>query len=240
MDRWACQEVSCLNTRSFCYPVDAVHLRVQPQHLKTWSMAINDDDGDVETIPERLGKTLMPSRPSTKNPFRDSSQSAKHTPQINSFASSSTSLSTVTNSTPLPQGSQPFLPYPYGVYPYSTHPPIYSQNSPFLPSMTHSAFHNNPSGSENRGHRSSSIPSEGEPEVDKLGEYIAWLIRINPGKREQLVTCLEKLREEDIVFGTIDAISDDMFMEWGISTGVRLLLKSHMKKWGRAKAKGRA
>ena len=104
--------------------------------------------------------------------------------------------------------------------------------------MTHTAFQN--SHSINRTLLSSSpIPSEGEPEVDKLGEYIAWLIRINPGKQEQLTRCLEKLRDEDIVFGTIDAIPNDIFSEWGISTGVRLLLKTHMKKWGRAKAKGR-
>ena len=69
MDRWACPDVSCPNSRGFCYPADGVHLRVMPQHLKTWSMAINDEDGDLETIPEHLAKTLTPSKTGAKNPF---------------------------------------------------------------------------------------------------------------------------------------------------------------------------
>src|SRR5436190_19767582 len=87
-------------------------------------------------------------------------------------------------------------------------------------------------------HRSSSVPSEFDSSIDKLAEYFKWLIKVNPTKAEPLAKYLETFRKEDIVFGTIEDISDTLFDTWGVSQGLKLMLKSHLKKWKRSKAKG--
>ena len=76
--------------------------------------------------------------------------------------------------------------------------------------------------------------------TDKLNEYIVWLVKINPAMKEPLENCLEKLQSEYIVFETIDAVSHEIFEEWGISMGVKLLLKTQKKKWTHAKVRERA
>ena len=39
--------------------------------MKTWSMAINEQEGDIDTMPVALAKSLMPAKLRIKNPFRD-------------------------------------------------------------------------------------------------------------------------------------------------------------------------
>jgi hypothetical protein len=72
-----------------------------------------------------------------------------------------------------------------------------------------------------------------------LSEYFDWLFKTYPTKAEPLGQCLETLRTKDIVYETISDISDELFNEWGCSAGVRLMVRSHMKKWDRSKAKRR-
>ena len=55
---WKCNK-ACLNKSGHWYVMDGVHFRLFAQNFKTWSMAINDDNADVETCPEELAKTLQ-------------------------------------------------------------------------------------------------------------------------------------------------------------------------------------
>ena len=50
MDHWACGKPPCPNERQFCVIVDGIYLRMIAQHMCTWSVAINDGDGDLETV----------------------------------------------------------------------------------------------------------------------------------------------------------------------------------------------
>ena len=63
--------MTCANKSGFCYIVDGIHLRMLPGNMKTWSMAINNDKADLETAPTTLATTLMPSKPTQKNPLRE-------------------------------------------------------------------------------------------------------------------------------------------------------------------------
>ena len=56
--------------RGFCVIVDGIHLQIIAQHICTWSMAINNSDGNLETTPTALKKTLMPVKSGIKNLFR--------------------------------------------------------------------------------------------------------------------------------------------------------------------------
>ena len=39
--------------------------------MKTWSMAINEQEGDIDTMPVALAKSLIPAKIGNKNPLRD-------------------------------------------------------------------------------------------------------------------------------------------------------------------------
>ena len=51
------------------------------QHMKTGSIAINQEEGDIDTMPVALEKSLMPAKIGNKNPLRDNDAktSAKNT-----------------------------------------------------------------------------------------------------------------------------------------------------------------
>jgi len=169
----------------------------------------------------------MPSRKTEVNRFRNPS---KETPSKD------------TNAGPPPMNlpPSPYLQYPYPYYPYGA-PPQYPQLPPPASYPQQVPMHAAPIPEpvEIAPHRSSSIPSEADPTIDKLAEYIKWLIKLNPTMAESLTLCLEIFQKKDIVFGTIMEVTDALFDKWEISDGVRLMLRSHMKKWERAKAKGR-
>ena len=199
--------------------------------MKTWSMAINEDDGDIESIPATLAKTLMPSKPGAKNPFRETSDKAPGK-DSNSTAA--------TLSTPPPQS--PYFPYPPHPYPYNPYGGGYAQYPQFPPPLPHYQQPVREATEEPKSSPSHSSPlaPESDSSNDKLAKYVTWLSKIYPTKVEQLAQCLETLKREDIVFGTMADISKALFDVWGISTGLQLMLKSHMSKWERAKTKGRA
>jgi hypothetical protein len=48
---------------------------------------------------------------------------------------------------------------------------------------------------------------------------------------------LETLKRKDIVFETLDTIDSTLWESWEVSHGIRLMLKSHQRKWERAEAK---
>jgi hypothetical protein len=198
--------------------------------MKVWSIAINEDEGDIEAAPLALAKTLMPAKHGIKNPFRENNDKP---------------VATDANPPNPPLHPQSYPQFPYGFFPFGA-PSSYSQLPPaFPPSPYAIPMANNPTPhsasrhGNDRRHRSSSLPSEADLSSDKLEEYFNWLARVNPTMSQQLLQCLETLRRHDIVFGTVENVSDALFDRWDVSDGIRLLLRSHLRKWERARAKGR-
>ena len=215
MQRWACGQNSCPNKSGHCYIVDGVHLKMLAQQMKTWSKAINEapDEVDFETAPISLARTFMPTKPSTKNPLRESGKAEKP-PEIPVLVPASTIQ--------LPPSLPPYH-YP-GYSPYA---------SLSYPQFTLSEVNHR---GQNDSHRSSSF-SDGDVCI-QLDEYINWLARIYPAKAEALALCKERLVEHDIIYKTITNIRDSCFDAWGISEGMRILLKTNQGKYERVVAKG--
>ena len=47
--------------------------------MKTWSMAINEGEGDIDVMPAALAKSLIPAKLRTKNPLRENAAKALDT-----------------------------------------------------------------------------------------------------------------------------------------------------------------
>jgi len=183
-------------------------------------MAINEDEGNIDTMPAALTKTLMPAKLGTKNPFRENAAKPLDTAANHHLS--------------LPPSAPLLGPIPYyhlllqyygaynGPYHQSGYPQPHQQAAP------------SPKRSRQR---SSSIPSEYDACTNKLADYIAWLIKRYPTKSEQLTACWETLKEKDIVFETLDPIDRDRWESWGVSDGICLMVKSHQRKWEHTQAK---
>ena len=195
--------------------------------MKTWSMAINEQEGDIDMMPVALAESLMPAKIGNKNPLRDNDAKTS-TKDITKDVSSHPSLP------PFP----PYYQYPPQYYPYNG-PAQHPYHQPGYPQPQQGAVHIAEPPRHAR-HRSSSLPSEFEPSIDKLTDYITWLIKRYPSMVKQLSTCLETLKEKDIVFDTTNTVDKALWTVWEISDGIQLMLKSHKVKWEQAKAKGRA
>jgi len=61
-----------------------------------------------------------------------------------------------------------------------------------------------------------------------------------PIKSKQLTACLELFQKEDIVFETVDTIDNSLWEACEVSDGIRLMVKSHQRKWEHAEANKRA
>jgi len=187
-------------------------------------MAINEGSVDTETCPESLAKSLMPVKPSLKNPLRESTANMpKKDAEV------------------LPPHPLHYTQYPYGYYhygppPYPQHPPQPMPAMPMTPVPPTTAV----AAEIDRGHRSSSVVSESDIVNDKLTLYVNWLARKNPALTEQLNQCLEKLKKVYVIFNTLSEVPDSLFDSWGFEVGITLLLKSQTLKYERARAKGRA
>src|SRR5437773_12556921 len=72
LNRWKC-EGPCPNKSGHCYIVDNVHLQLFAQHIKRWTMAINEGTADPEMTPELLAKSLQLCKLFLKNPLREKS-----------------------------------------------------------------------------------------------------------------------------------------------------------------------
>ena len=66
---------ACSNKSEHCYIVKGVYLRLFAKNLKTWSIAINDTDVDVDTCSEELVKILQSAKTILRNPLRDMEKS---------------------------------------------------------------------------------------------------------------------------------------------------------------------
>jgi hypothetical protein len=205
--------------------VDNIHLKLYPQNLKSWSIAINKEP-DVVTIdicPIELAKILMTAKATLKNPLRD--------------APETTPSKTTQNAVPPSATLPPPYPFPY-YFPYSV--PSYPQH--FLPPPPYAQHLPAPTTADMATIKATTaIPDEppsSPPSDDKLSEYISWLARINPKTAEQLLRCKEALTDNDIVFNTLFDVPDKYFEKWGVSLGIQMLLKSHKLKFEKARLKG--
>lgn len=211
--------------------LDGVHLRLLAQHLRTWSVAINNasDDlpADVETPPIPLAESLAPVKSGSKNPLRK---------ETNKQPSKE-----LTTPAPFQPPFLPTMPPAYPFYPYPPYSPYQhpSLPPPYVPPAPAAVATALPAAPTATHISSSPIFSDGEESVDKLDEYFAWLARLNPTKAEGLARCLQTFKEQDIVIGIVNKIKDELFDSWGVSHGLRILVKTHVSKWHNAKAKGR-
>ena len=75
--------------------------------------------------------------------------------------------------------------------------------------------------------RLSSNSSEFDSYVDKLTNYVAWLINRYPTKFEQLTACLRTLKIKDIVYETLDTIDNVLWESWEVSDGRYSLINAN-------------
>jgi hypothetical protein len=221
LKRYACKVNSCPNQAGHCYIVDETHLKIFGQHMKIWSMAINQEQCDIETASMNLAMTLMSSKSGTVNLLKEANNSFKKSSVMTTSVTSAASAS-VTSATQ---------------------------------SASHHYYYNSLSSSDNQvsGHephrrqrqnsamlRSFSVISESDSSIDRLNEYMNWLIRRYSEKIEELTMCKKMLRTHHIVFDTVLEVTEKLFDKWRIETGLQLLLKSQLKKYKHEVTKRRA
>jgi len=172
--------------------------------------------------PDVLVKSLRPARDSQANTMRDNGQ--KSSSSSNS-AATSTPAPSVATSTPtlasmqypvhqmMPQAFQ----YPYGL------PAPYPQ-------------HREAPSHQRQEARSSSIVS-GSDGVEKLARYIVWLAQKHPTLATPLLEAKDALIQHDFVFETVEHIADEVFLQMGISGGIKVLLKTQTKRFKKAEAR---
>jgi len=115
--------------------------------MKTWSMAINEQEGDIDTMPAALAKSLMPAKPGTKNPLRDNGAKP---PDKAASALAPSVLAPAPMPAPMPYYHLP--PQYYGAYngpyhqpgyPPSLQAPVHVAPSPKRPLSAPHHFHQN-------------------------------------------------------------------------------------------------
>ena len=186
-------------------------------------MDINEGATDIETCPTSLAKSLMPSRRTAKNPLRE--QSSK-TDSITTNSNSSSSV------TPAPFQLPPPLPsYPPYLYADSYRHPTYSQHQQYSPQT--------PRAPRTSILASSPISHEIGDNQHKLANYFDWLLEVYPAMTDQLKGCWMILDREEIVFGTLLNVPKELWNDWSITSGIRILVTTHTKKWEHEQAKGR-
>lgn len=227
MLKWKCGQKTCPNEDSWCYIIDGIHLRIFPQQMTAWSVAINDEEQGVtlEVAPETVAKALMPAKQGQKNPLRH--------PQDDK-----------TPKTPAPvippYPSYPMPPYPYySPYGHPQHglppPPPFHQVDAAVPSLnsTTSATTN-----LSEPDLRSSPPFEQDP-VERMIKYIDWLAKVSPTQATMLSAAKERLLSKGHSFRTLSQISDVSFIAMEISDGLAILLKSEIKAFKKAETRGR-
>src|SRR2546423_8200405 len=116
-----CERKTCPNhdKSGWCFDADGIHLKLNNVRLRSWSMAINNDEATLDSPPSTLPINLMPARASESNPYR---KREKSPPQIP--ASIPVNPTTTTAH---------FFPYSMLGYPPYMHP------YPPMPGMQHKA-----------------------------------------------------------------------------------------------------
>ena len=85
--------------------------------------------------------------------------------------------------------------------------------------------------------RSSSVVS-GVDGVERLASYVHWLVRKNPTLATSLFEAKNALVQGDFVFQTIEHVTDDEFTKMAITPGIKVLLRTQIKRFKKAESKG--
>jgi hypothetical protein len=199
MDKWVCHVSDCGNGAAWCYVVKGVHLQLLAQHLRTWSIAINnstdEDPADITTAPRSLAESLRPTKAATKNPLCEKPTTVTPT----------ASASTQATFAPIMQPPYPFFGYPpFFPYQQQPHPPHY------VPQATIPAPPEPPATVVSAQCSSPVLPDR-DDSSDNLDEYFNWLTKLNPTKADGLSKCLQVFKEDDIVIGIVDKMKDEHF-----------------------------
>ena len=214
-----CKLKSCPNRAGWCFIIDHIHLMVFPFQIKTWSMAINDDTGSLETPPDVLIKTFRPAKQNENNPMRDNSSNSSNSVSTPTPAPSIA----VATSAPvqMPYSLFPMMPQSFQ-YPYGLPTPCPGSSEPI---------------SSHQDVRSSSVIS-GSDGVEKLVKYIAWLATRNATLATSLFEAKKALIEGDFIFETVEHVTDSEFAQMGISAGIKVLLRTQTKRFKKAESRG--
>ena len=78
--------------------------------------------------------------------------------------------------------------------------------------------------------RSSSVVS-GVDAVERLASYVHWLVRKNPTLTTSLFEAKNALVQGDFIFQTIEHVTDDEFTKMAISPGIKVLLRTQIKRF---------
>jgi len=169
-----------------------------------------------------LVNSLRPARDSQSNLLRDNTQKSSNS--ADSVSTSTLALHVATSTPTLAPMQYPMhqmMPQPYP-YPYGL-PAPYTQLRD-APSHRHDV-------------RSSSIIS-GSDGVEKLARYIVWLAQKNPTLATPLFKAKKALIQHDFSFETLEHVTDDEFLQIGISGGIKVLLKTQTKRFKKAQDRG--
>ena len=195
-------------------------------------MAINDEDATLDAPPQSLLEKLIPSKNGTINPFKQRQSAPK--------------ASTSNSPNPPTSHSSPSIYPPYSYYgPYGPHyPPIYPHQLPTTPTSTGmiampntSMIPNQNVPSTNDNDVRSSPPMQQDP-VERMINYINWLARISPTQASMLIEAKEILVSKGYIFRTLPQIFDEKFAKMEIEDGVVPSLRTEIKAFKKAEARG--
>ena len=74
--------------------------------------------------------------------------------------------------------------------------------------------------------------------IERLASYVHCLVRKNPTLATSLFEAKNALVQGDFVFQTIEHVTDDEFTKMAISPGIKVLLRTQIKRFKKAESKG--
>jgi hypothetical protein len=203
-----CERKNCPNhdKNGWCFDADGIHLKINNVHLRSWSMAINNEEATLDTPPSTLAVNLMTARASDSNPYRKREKSPSKTTPANSMNSSTF--------------APPFFPYSMLSYPPFMPPypaMLGMQQNAIAPTTTQAIPRTDPASIT----IPSSPPEEVDP-VDRMHAYFDWLGSKSPSQVEMLLDTKNLLLKAGHNFNTIFRISETKWESLKVPEGIMM------------------
>jgi hypothetical protein len=218
-----CERKNCPNhdKNGWCFSADGIHLKMNNVHLRSWSMAINNEEATLDNPPSTLPINLMPARASESNPYRKREKSPPQAPSSNPMNSATT---------------MPHF-FPYSMLGYPPYMPPY----PPMPGMPHKAPSPIISNTTPMAKRMdpvditipSSPPEEVDP-VDRMHSYFDWLGRKSPSQVEMLLDTKNSLLEAGHNFNTMFRISEPKWESLHVPEGIMMQILHGVNRFKKA------
>ena len=215
-----CERKNCPNhdKNGWCFDADGIHLKMNNVHLRSWSMAINNEEATLDSPPSTLPINLMSARASEPNPYRKREKSPPQTPALNSMNF---------NAIPSPYMPYSMLGYPPYIPPY-----------PPMPGMQHKAPSPTISTTNPGKQRTdpvditipSSPPEELDP-VDRMLKYLDWLARKSPSQAKKFTDTKDSLLDTGHNFNTMLVLDDDKWMKLEVPEGIIMQIREGIKRF---------